>query len=142
MSMHAYFVHMFEYETWANDKTLAYVTSGRAPEPVVGIFNHLIADITPWIHLLASRPVPDDLDFSPSWSQDECRRFLKLTMEEITVFVAGLTESDYGRVVTSFTPNGGQFDNTVAEVLTQILSHGQHHRGQIEYVRQLRPGLG
>src|SRR3569833_927695 len=135
-----YFVHMVEYEAWANEKMFAYVTSGRAPDSVAGIFNHLIADMTPWIHLLTERPVPVVFDVSPSWSLEECHRFLTLTMEELKVFVDGLIDVDCERVIVSQGPNARRYENTVSEILTQILSHGQHHRGQIEWIVERETG--
>ena len=140
LSIRDYFVRMFDYEDWANQRMLAYLASGRAPVTAPGIFNHLIADNMPWICLLTGRPVPTDVDFFPGWSIDECRRFLFLTMEELKTYVAGLAESEFGDVIESTTLNGRRFENTVSEILTQILSHGQHHRGQIEWIAEQETG--
>jgi len=131
---------MCEYEAWANEKIFTYITSADAPEPVAGIFNHLIADITAWILLLTGRTVPDDLDLSPSWNVEQCRRYLSLMMEELRVFVDGLSDVDFDNMVVSHAPNGRRFENTVSEILTQILSHGQHHRGQIEWIVEREKG--
>jgi uncharacterized damage-inducible protein DinB len=156
-SIRDYFIHMFDYEDWANRKVLDYLKNNESHDQVERIFSHLIADMTPWVCLLSAREVPIDLDCSPNWTLEECEANLTTSMSEIKSHIAGLSDGEFGNVVTSYASNGRQFDNTVAEILTQILSHGQHHRGQIEwivehetgeylgtsympYVRQLRPG--
>ena len=139
-SIHEYFVHMFDYEDWANRKVLGYLMSNDGHDQIERIFSHLIADMTPWVCLLLGREVPIDLDCSPRWTLEECEANLATSMSEIKTFVAGLSDEGFGNVVTSVAPNGRQFDNTVAEVLTQILSNGQHHRGQIEWIVEHETG--
>lgn len=140
-SIYDYFVHMFDYEDWANQKVLDYLKSDDCHDQVEAIFSHLIADITPWACLLLGRDIPIDLDCSPRWTLEECEGNLTTAMSDLKTYVAGLSDGDFDNVVTSYAGNGSEFENTVAEVLTQILSHGQHHRGQIEWIIEHEAGV-
>lgn len=140
MSLSEYFVHMFEYETWANQIVLDYLRTGRAPDYVLPVFNHLIADITPFSLQLANQPVPDDLDCSPNWSLEECAEHLPKIMGNILTRVKSLEERDFDTVLVSHAPNGREFRDTISAILTEILAHGQHHRGQIEWIVERETG--
>lgn len=134
-----YFRQMFAYQDWANDKLLAYLQE-HPDEQLLTMFAHIIADATPWLLLVQGRPIPSDIDFSPNWSLEECRTHLTQYQAETKAFIENLTDEGLNRVMSSPGANGATFENTVAEVLTSILLHGQHHRGQMEWIIEQKTG--
>ncbi|MCW3062352.1 MAG: DinB family protein [Capsulimonas sp.] len=139
-SIALYFRHMFEYEEWANRQIVSFLSTNAVPADVVMIFGHLIADMQPWIYLLNGHDVPESIDCSPEWSLEECRMHLQSNTEALRAIFMELEDADLSKSITSHAPNGRTFQNTVSEILTQILSHGQHHRGQIEWIVEREMG--
>jgi uncharacterized damage-inducible protein DinB len=52
-------------------------------------------------------------------------------MDALTSFIATREQDDFNKVVCSPLPSGTMFENTLAEVLTHLLNHAEHHRGQM-----------
>ena len=143
--MKLYFVEMFRYERWANARILAYLQAEPTRDQAMGsIFRHLVADALPWLHVLRGDGVPAtvirSMTESPHWPLDMCRTELEAFQDALDMHLETLTEADFATVLTSEGPRGSQFHNTVAEVLTHLLSHGQHHRGQIELLAEQELG--
>lgn len=139
-SIALYFRHMFEYEECANRQIVSFLSTNTVPSEVVTIFGHLIADMQPWVYLMNGHGVPENIDCSPQWSLEECRSHLQSSTEVLRAIVMELEDADFSKSITSYAPNGRMFQNTVSEILTQILSHGQHHRGQIEWIVEREMG--
>ncbi len=129
--MEKFFTEMFAFEAWANEQILNWlVTNPHQPE-MIKIFAHLIAENLPWICLLRGEYVPDDITSEPNWTLDECRRKLPMVMDALQAFVANLDESSLAKIIVSPGPNGVMFENSVTEILTNLLNHSEHHRGQL-----------
>ena len=141
--MTGYFRDLFAYDRWANGVMMGYLRE-HAGEPdqerLRGIFAHLIANMTPWVYLLRGEAAPEGMDLDPVWSVEECAAQLALRETELETILEGLVEADLERFVRSPGPAGRVWEDTVAEVLTNILLHGQHHRGQMEMVIEEQTG--
>ena len=133
-ALNAYFRDMFSYERWANEKMLGYLGDHPDNERLLGIFGHLIAEMVPWLCLLKGKEVPAAFDCSPSWTVTECRTRFDALQSEAEDFLASLPEGALTGIVYSPGPSGKMIENTVSEILTHLLSHGQHHRGQMEMI--------
>ena len=143
--MKTYFEEMFHYERWANGKVLTYLQAQPENAQLLGIFNHLVADALPWLPVLqgeaVSETVLQTMLQSSHWSVEECRRHLVALEDSLDEYLHSLSETDMSQTVSTVGPNGQLFPNTVAEILTHLLSHGQHHRGQIEWIVEKEGGV-
>ena len=104
------------------------ITSKR----IINVFSHMVADMKPWIMLLNNEPVPENIECMPSWSIQQCRDELNEVNTKINRIISTLDTVELKNTVNSQGKNGKVFTHTVSEILTQIASHNQYHRGQIE----------
>ncbi len=139
-ALNGYFRDMFGYERWANERMLVYLGNPPENERLLKIFGHLIAEMVPWLCLLKGKDVPILFDCSPSWTVTECGIRFDTLQSETEDFVASLPEDGLTGVVYSPGAGGKMIENTISEILTHLLSHGQHHRGQMEMIIQNETG--
>lgn len=132
--MKAYFVEMFAFERWANESLLDWMEAHAEIPEVTRVFAHTIAENHPWLYLMRGEDVPPEVHPEPDWTLAECRAQLGLTMDALAFFVASREEADFASMVLSVTPSGKVFENTLTEVLTHLLNHAEHHRGQILWI--------
>lgn len=131
---------LFEYEDWANARVLVFLEGRPDDRRLLDIFGHLIAESLPWLCLLRGEPVPEALECAPHWSVGDCRANLASVQARLSLTLDRLAEGDLDAPVASPEPAGRTFSNTVIEVLTHLLTHGQHHRGQIEGIAEHETG--
>jgi len=129
--MKSYFAEMAAFDRWANEGLLAWMESHPEDPERTRAFAHLIADSIPWLYVLRGELVPADVDPEPDWTLAECRANFGRVMDDLAAFVASLDEGDFGSVVRSTTPAGTTFEHSFTQVLTNLLGHSEHHRGQI-----------
>lgn len=132
--MKTFLERMFAYDRWSNQQILGWLLTNPDYPEMRKIFVHLIAEYLPWLHLLRGEEVPADVDPEPDWSLSECREMLDEVMDALQSFVRNSTDESLQAIVRSPGPNHQVFGNTAAEVLTALLNHGEHHRGQLIYL--------
>lgn len=71
--MKEYFISLFEYESWANNKILMYIEGNPTNKYVISVFSHLVADMKPWIMQLNKEAVPENIDCFLTWSVQQCK---------------------------------------------------------------------
>ena len=129
--MQTFMDEMVTFERWSNEKVLGWMETHSATPEMARIFAHLVADGLPWLRLMRGKAVPGDFDPEPLWSLAECRRQLDAAMDDLQAFVRATDDAGFAAVVRSPGPQGATIENTVAEVLTGMFNHAEHHRGQI-----------
>ena len=138
--MESYFDEMADFERWANDQIMSWMET-HAPTPeMVRIFAHLVADGTPWLYLLQGEAVPANFNPEPEWTLAECRQRLDLSMNALQAVIRRTDEAGLTTIVRSPGPRGTIIENTVAEILTGMFNHAEHHRGQILLLIGLETG--
>ncbi len=141
MIVKEYFINLFEYEYWANNKVLMYIENNTRSRCVINLFSHMVADMKPWITLLSKETVPGNIECLPSWNVQQCKDELNEVNTKISRIINSLNPAEMKNKVSSLGSNGQFFVNTVTEVLTQIASHSQYHRGQIEMLIKDETGI-
>lgn len=131
--MKLYFTEMLEYERWANQRILDYLGEPGEDKKIRKIFSHLLADMQPWISLMKGRGAPEKIDCNPDWSVDECKASA-MTIYGSLKTILHISSQTMDDIIESPGRNGKVFKNTRKEIFTHLLSHSQHHRGQIEYI--------
>lgn len=136
--MKNYFLDLLEFEKWANESVLAWMESHPENPEMVKTFAHLIAENHPWTYLLRAEQVPNDVNPVPNWTRAECRANLEPTINALIAFVQSCENFD--RAIQSPGRDGVIFENSVTEILTALLNHAEHHRGQILWMIEKETG--
>jgi len=126
-----YLEEMTRFDRWANERLLNWMESRPEDVELTQVYAHILGENLPWLYVLRGEDVPEDIRSEPDWSLAECRENFAPTMDALADYLAGLTEEEFATIVTSASPAGHTFQNTVLEVLTNLLAHAEHHRGQM-----------
>ena len=118
------------HNAWANREQLKSAQrASHLPEKARSIIAHLVASEWLWLRRLG-RPAPE-MSVWPELSLSDC----ELQFRELSrAWQACLTAYSPGSLTDeiSYTNSKGEaWTNTVADVLTHVVLHASHHRGQI-----------
>lgn len=125
-----YFQRLVAHLRWADQRVLtslrgAHVPSGRPLE----LYAHVLGAEHVWLaRLRGDRPVHP---VWPALTLDECAALAEETHEGLAAFVTALPASDFAREVAYTNSAGRSFRSRIDDILTQLLTHGCYHRGQI-----------
>ncbi len=128
--MKVYYSEMLAYERWANERVLAWLEDHPNHPELTKIFAHLIGENLPWIYLMRGKEVPADINPEPDWSLVDCRTQLESMLQALEYEVD--RRDDFSDPVRTTGKNGVVFEHTVGEILTSLLNHAEHHRGEIQ----------
>ena len=123
-----YFLKVVEFEKWANQRVVVYLDKNANDHRSLSIFNHLLADIEPWLSVIEQLKRSLVHVGYPDWHLEECKEKLAETMGRLTNILFMLKTRNMNETIVSC---GGE-KNTIEEILGHIFSHSQHHRGQLE----------
>lgn len=129
--MKRYFEEMVTFDRWANEQLLSWMERHPENPELTRIFAHVVAENQPWLHVLRGEVVPEDVHPEPDWTLAQCRANFAPTMDALAAYVASLDDASFSNIVRSSSPAGMTFENTVLQVLTNLLGHAEHHRGQM-----------
>ncbi len=128
--MKAYFHRVFAHRGWANQRTLLSVVDCTAAQAeATPILAHLLAAEHVWLSRL--RGELPGLPVWPALTLDQCRALLADCNDGWARYISGLPEDAVQVNVAYQNSRGESFRSSVADVLTQVFTHGQYHRGQI-----------
>lgn len=126
--MSDYFKRLLIFNDWANREVLRAIGPAGEPEGAVRLLAHLVAAEWLWLRRLGreGRTLP----VWPELTAAEIARELTPLRHEWTRF---LDAGDARLLETiSYTNSKGEpWASAVPDVLTHVVSHGAHHRGQI-----------
>lgn len=128
--MVAYLTKMFRYVAWADRRALeALRATPAAHAEAVPLLAHLLAAEHVWLARLEGRE--PRLTIWPTLTLDECDA---LATENAAGYLALLGRLDEGQLAASVryrTNQGKEFVTPALDILTQVITHGPYHRGQI-----------
>jgi uncharacterized damage-inducible protein DinB len=128
---------LFQYELWANRRTLAAVEEASDRGPTVRLFAHILAAQQAWLTRLRGED-STSVAIWPTSTLDDCRQTLDRLNGEIEDYLAGLDEAGLESPVNYRNQTGAEYTQTPLDILTHLGLHSQHHRGQIALqLRQL-----
>ena len=154
MTLLNYLQREFNYDSWAN-REQARVLSGLS-EPsaaAVKLLNHIVAAQWLWLDRLQQRPQRTAV--WPELSLADCDGQLRELEREWQSYLGGLTEDKLASACSYRNSKGEAWTNNVLDILTQLVLHAAHHRGQIaleirqsgnapaptDYIHAVRQGL-
>jgi uncharacterized damage-inducible protein DinB len=119
---------LFTFDHWANREIARALGGAQGPEEAIRLFGHIVAAEWLWLRRLGREG--RELRVWPELTLAECERELAPLRE---AWLSLLGEGDGLAAGTIFYTNskGEAWASGVEDVLTHVIAHGVHHRGQI-----------
>ncbi len=125
-----YFKKVFEYDHWANEKVLAALEAmPEPPEEAMKKISHILMAKSVWLSRLTA------IGFTPELNKmltiPECRKLNGELKAIFDGYFAGLTEEKLSGKIAYKNLKGEGYESFLSDILTQLMTHGPYHRGQI-----------
>lgn len=136
-----HFQHLLAYHGWAYQRLLESLlqvddAAYRAPcglffGSLHGTLNHLAAVDRIWLARVRQEPQPyHRLDVEVATDRDELAAFLASGVQAWQGQLAGLDDAALLRPLDYRNMRGDPQQRSLAEIVTHLVNHGTHHRGQ------------
>ena len=128
--MKSYLERMFYYVAWADQRSLGALRAAPAAhEEALPLMAHVLAAEHVWLSRLHGREPRRAV--WPTLSVDECEMLAKENESGYRAFLAQLSEPQLSELIHYRNSQGQEFATPVIDILTQVITHGPYHRGQI-----------
>jgi uncharacterized damage-inducible protein DinB len=121
--------HLFEYDAWANRRTIVALENATSARSLQ-ILAHLLITKQEYFERLYGKD-STGFDFWPDLTIDGCRELTRSTHENYVRLLDGADESLLERKASYKTSEGVPYENTYRDLLTHVLLHSSIHRGNI-----------
>lgn len=133
--MKEYFLHLFAYERWANERILDALEQPRYPDGrCLDLFSHILAAQQTWL----SR-VRRENRYIPLWERrdlGECAQLYRQVAASWEQFLTGLGDAQFDEAIQYQNTKGEAYGTPLRDILAHLVNHDTYHRGQI--VEELR----
>lgn len=119
------------YDAWANRESLAALRSAGPLPRSLRWLAHIIGAERLWICRLKSES--HVMAVWPELTLDQCEAWLTEIPDLWREFMDGLDVARLAAVVTYTNSKGEPWTNSVGDILTHVVIHSAHHRGQIAH---------
>lgn len=128
--MKSHFQHLFRYVAWADRRCLESLRETPvAQAEALSLFAHLLAAEHVWLSRLEQRT--PRLAVWPPLDLEQCAALLAENERDYAEFLANIAEGQFANEVNYKTSQGQEMVSTMLDILTQVVTHGPYHRGQI-----------
>ena len=129
--MRDHFIELFRYDRWANERLLEAVKSnGLEDKRILELLIHVVSAQLIWLHRVEDLPTSP----FPVWEIYKLGE-LKSMYNESNLRWNDLLKSrkinSLEEVIQYKNSKGREYESTLKEIITHLLNHGTHHRGQI-----------
>jgi uncharacterized damage-inducible protein DinB len=120
---------LLAYDDWANRETLASLEAIGSPLPrSVRLLGHIVGAERLWYgRIMHDEPGP----IWPELSLAECREAVHELSRRWADYLHDLTPAGLGQTVAYVNSKGEPWTSRVGDILTHVVLHSSHHRGQI-----------
>lgn len=120
---------LLAYDDWANRETLASLESiADPPQRSLRLLGHIVGAEQLWYgRLMGDKPGPVWPDLSLAECRDAVEELSRLWAE----YLRTLTPAGLDQTVAYVNSKGEPWTSRVGDVLTHVVFHSSHHRGQI-----------
>jgi len=131
----------YKYVAWANDRACDAISQLSVQSPqsqqALRLLGHILNAAELWRRVrILSEEVPG-LTVWPEYALEVCRSKNKQEAENFARYLSSIKDEDLQRLVTYNSLAGDEFKSSVLDIMTQVINHATHHRGQImQLVRQ------
>ncbi len=137
--MKKHFIDLLRYNEWANYRILVALEElDKADDYLLKLFSHLLSAQIIWLNRIKGLPTSP----FPLWEVYKMHELRSMTMESSNNWNNYLEEhrfDTFEEMIFYTNSEGKKFENTIREIITQVINHGAHHRGQIvAHLRSLK----
>jgi uncharacterized damage-inducible protein DinB len=130
--MKSYFISLFNYDHYANERILEAIIKCNRPENAVNLFSHLLTAQQVWLNrCLCLAPAAVELWPSLEGKTDTLADLIKNNHQTRINYLNSLKEPDFDKIINYKNTKGDSFDNPLNNILAHVVNHGTHHRAQI-----------
>ena len=121
---------LIAYDRWANAQTRDFLTAVAAKAPqAITLLAHVHTGWDAWIDRIGQ--VEREIEWFPEAGLDQCEEMGRTAQNRWDIFLAGLDGNWEDRRYTAKLLDGNVSQFTLSEIVMQLVTHGSHHRGQI-----------
>jgi uncharacterized damage-inducible protein DinB len=124
-----HFRQQFEYDDWANRRTIAALEISTS-ERSLKVLGHILITKQEYFDRLHGKD-STGFDFWPDVDLDGCRKLAAQTSENYRRLLTDSQDSGLDRIAKYKTSEGVPYENNYRELLTHVLTHSSIHRGNI-----------
>jgi uncharacterized damage-inducible protein DinB len=128
--MAAHFERMWEFEEWANRRTLESIAQLDEPAECLRLFGHILAAQRAWLTRLEGGDSSGG-ELFPAPTLEQCEAEMAELDRKGRSYLAGLDEDALEREIVYTNQTGKSFSNPPRDILTHLGMHSHYHRGQI-----------
>lgn len=130
----AHFLDLLRYTAWANRRVLealpALESDADAYDKALDLMSHVLRSQVLWLQRVRGAVDPA----FPFWHRDtldECHARNAASTADWADFVAGRLPADFEQGYAYTNSRGEAFTSTLRQIITHVVNHGTHHRGQV-----------
>ena len=128
--MNAHFTRLFTYNDWANKLVLDTLESIDTWPPMTAErMSHILVAQELWHARIAGGDQPTDL--FPAYTLEEMRALNSASTKKWLSLTSEMLPEDRWKPVAYRTTSGAAFESILIDILTQVINHATHHRGQV-----------
>ena len=128
-----HFSRLFAYDGWANQEVLSGLRAASSPLPqALKLMAHIFAAERLWMERLEQKP--QTLPVWPEFTAEECERQAAELPALWKKYLAASSEHELAGPITYQNSRGETFSSRKDDVLTHVINHATHHRGQVAAV--------
>lgn len=128
--MKAYLQRLFRYSAWADQRSLAALRATPAARAeALPLLAHLLAAEHVWLQRLQRREPRSAV--WPTLDIDECAALAAENAAGYQELLDRLPDDQLAEPIHYRTSQGQEWTTTALDILTQVVTHGPYHRGQI-----------
>ncbi len=130
--MKKYFQKQFTYNEWTNNKLIKFILLNNINDKqVLNIFSHLISIEEMWLERL--KKTHDYLiDVWETFSIQEIEVLSTNTSKGCKNFIKRQNKNTFNTIECNYLDsNGKELNNLFIDIMQQVLTHSNYHRGQI-----------
>lgn len=126
-----YYLQLFEYNDWANDKILKTITEKKiTSQKIFSLFSHIIIAQILWLNRI-NKETYEFKDFWQMLNPGEMNRLSRKSTLDWDSFIKKLKETDLQIEISYVNSKGNAYKNTLSQIMTHVINHSTYHRAQI-----------
>lgn len=128
--MKEHFPKLFDYERWADAKIIdALRQISATDEKSIELFAHVVVSREAWLDRILN-----GMNAFSDWKERDFESGAKAAGENLNDwkrFLEDADEQDLNEIISYKNMKGEPFKTSVKDIMTHVVNHSTHHRGQI-----------
>lgn len=129
--MKTYFLKMFDYDLFANERLIQAMEANGSPATAIKLMAHLLAAEQVWLERCKLIPPSMPNTWPENITIDQCKKQVPERYEAWVTFLNQISHEDIDKIIPYHSFTGDYFENQLGDIVTQVLNHGTHTRAQI-----------